>query len=401
MDLAALFAAVEDAPPVAAADVVGDHLKELLGASAVSLLVADLSGKALVRLTHDGHRGDATRRQEDESAERVPLRDSPQGRALKSQEVEVEADADGAAVFAPVTNRGEAIGVLELRLGSVPEEDTLADLVRVAHALAYVVVSNRRFTDLFEWGQRSAPLSLAAEIQRRLLPGSYTCEAGPVTVAGWLQPVEEIAGDTFDFSLERGTLHLSITDAMGHEVDAALAATTVVGALRNARRGGDDLTEQARRASSALSECIGGGVFATAHLVRVDLGTGTAAIVNAGHPLPLRLRSGEVSEVRLETDPPLGAVPGHRYRVQKLPLEPEDRVFFLTDGVLERNAAALDVGSILAATAGDHPRDAVQELMHALLEATGGDLQDDATVLCVEWHGDGARKRATSAGADR
>jgi hypothetical protein len=43
-----------------------------------------------------------------------------------------------------------------------------------------------------------------------------------------------VAGDTFDFSVDRDTLHLSITDAMGHEVDAAMLATLLVNALRNA-----------------------------------------------------------------------------------------------------------------------------------------------------------------------
>ena len=89
------------------------------------------------------------------------------------------------------------------------------------------------------------PLSLAAEIQHRLLPGSYTCEAGQFTLAGWLEPAGDVGGDTFDFALERDTLHLSMTDAMGHEVDAALLATVLVGALRNARRAGVGLAEQA------------------------------------------------------------------------------------------------------------------------------------------------------------
>ena len=33
---------------------------------------------------------------------------------------------------------------------------------------------------------------------------------------GWLEPAATIGGDTFDYSLARDVLHLSITDAMGH-----------------------------------------------------------------------------------------------------------------------------------------------------------------------------------------
>ena len=146
------------------------------------------------------------------------------------------ADVPPSGVFAPVTNRGEAIGVLELLLGEPPDEQVLAEVAFAAHALAYVIIANRRFTDLFEWGQRSVPLSLAAEIQHRLLPGSYTCEAGQFTIAGWLEPAGNVGGDTFDFALERGMLHFSLTDAMGHEVGDALLATLMIGGLRNARR---------------------------------------------------------------------------------------------------------------------------------------------------------------------
>jgi len=88
--------------------------------------------------------------------------------------------------------------VLDLSLTEVPDEQTLADVALAAHALAYVVIANRRFTDLFAWGQRSVRLSLAAEIQHRLLPGSYTCEAGQFTLAAWLEPARDVGGDTRD-----------------------------------------------------------------------------------------------------------------------------------------------------------------------------------------------------------
>jgi hypothetical protein len=183
-----LLGAVENAPPVAAADVVGERLAVAFGATAVSFLIADYSSQALIRLGHDGD-GAATRTHGHETAQRVRPPDGAHGRVLASQNVESIIDASGVQVLAPVTSRGEAIGVLELRLPEAPEDQTLADIATAAHALAYVVIANRRYTDLFEWGQRSVPLTLAAEIQHRLLPASYTCEAGQFTLAGWLPPV--------------------------------------------------------------------------------------------------------------------------------------------------------------------------------------------------------------------
>ncbi|GAA2914579.1 hypothetical protein Acy02nite_17290 [Actinoplanes cyaneus] len=117
---------------------------------------------------------------------------------------------------------------------------------RTAHTLAFVIIANRRHTDLFEWGQRTTPFTLAAEIQRRLLPSSFTCEADSFTLAAWLEPAASIGGDTFDYSLARDHLHLSITDAVGHGVQSALTATLCVGSLRNTRRGGGTLLDQAQ-----------------------------------------------------------------------------------------------------------------------------------------------------------
>jgi serine phosphatase RsbU (regulator of sigma subunit) len=370
-------------------------------ATAVAFLIADYSGHALIRLGHHGD-GTATRTHGHghETAERVLLSEGAHGRVLASQNVEVTNGASSVEVLAPVTNRGEAIGVLELRLPEAPDDQTLAHIAAVAHVLAYVIIANRRYTDLFEWGQRSVPLTLAAEIQHRLLPGSYTCEAGQFTLAGWLEPAGNCAGDTFDFSLERDTVHLSLTDAMGHNIAAAMLATVLVGALRNARRAGHNLQQQAASASTALADHAHHSEFVTGQLVSIDLHTRTANIVNAGHVCPLRLRGGHVESVELAADPPFGTVRDYPYRIQPLPLEPGDRLLFLTDGMLDRNAASLDVPALVAASGNHHPREAVQHLMTAVLEAAGGDLKDDATALCLDWHGGPERER-TSAGQPR
>src|SRR5215213_891394 len=400
LDLSKLLSAVEAAPPFSAADVLGERLASELDAREVSFLIADFSGHALIRLGHAGD-GAGTRTQGEETAVREPLIGSSPGRALASQALVLEQGANGTRVFAPVTNRGEAIGVLELVLGEAPDERLRAEVAFAAHALAYVVIANRRFTDLFEWGKRSVPLSLAAEIQHGLLPGAYTCEAGQFTLAGWLEPAGNVGGDTFDFALERGILHFSLTDAMGHEVAAALLATLMVGGLRNARRAGVGLAEQTRLANEGLTANAPQGGFVTGQVGRIDLRTGTATIVNAGHPLPLRLRDGRVERVELQADPPFGTVRGHEYRVQRLPLEPGDRLFFFTDGMLERNTTSVDVEDMVATGAKMHPREAVQHLTQAIFAATGGALIDDATAMCLDWHGGPARNRTSDSGANR
>ena len=290
--------------------------------------------------------------------------------------------------------------MLELGLDDEPDQETLATVSAGAHALAYVVIANRRFTDLFDWGQRSVPLSLEAELQHQLLPASYTCEGGQFTLAGWLQPAGDVGGDTFDFSVERDTLHLSITDAMGHTLNAAVLATVFVGALRNARRRGVNLAEQTQLANQALYGFGDDSDFVTGQVVRVDHASGLARFVNAGHPSPILIREGRAESVKLAPGLPFGISLDYDYRVQELQLEVGDRLVFLTDGILERNAAKVNAVEVLTQTRELHAREAVQALTQAVVDACGDVLRDDATVLCVDWHGGPTGERDASSGAD-
>ena len=414
--------AAEAASPVEAVEAVTRELGLALAATRVSFLIADLSGRALVRLAHvrlgpaegaaDSPLGSDERRAVEESATVLPFDGGPAEQAVRSQEVQVIApgsrrpSSDGSEqwrVLAPVTQRGEVIGLLELLLPVEPDDDSLEEIARLAHLLAFVVIANRRHTDLFEWGQRTRPLSLSAEIQHRLLPGPQTCEAGAFTLAGWLEPAAGIAGDTFDFSLARDALHLSLTDAMGHGVAAALAATLCVGSLRNARNEGASLLEQVTSTNEALLEHAAESAledFVTGLVGRIDLRTGAMDLVNAAHVAPYLDRGGRVTTLDLPVDLPLGLFADTTYSASRIALEPGDRIVFVTDGMLERNAVALDLPAQIRATRALHPRDAVRSLADRVLEATGHALSDDATVLCLDWHGGHGRDRGSVHGAE-
>ncbi len=192
-----------------------------------------------------------------------------------------------------------------------------------------------------------------------------------------------------------------MTDAMGHTVNAAVLATVMVGALRNARRRGVDLAEQSRLANEALCGFSGDDDFVTGQVVRIDNLSGTARIVNAGHPLPILIRGGRAENVNLAPGFPFGIAVDVEYHVQELVLQAGDRLVFLTDGLLEPNATDVNAMAIFTQTRHLHPREAVQALTQAVVKACGGVLRDDATVLCVDWHGGPAGERDASSGADQ
>ncbi|TXS62971.1 serine/threonine-protein phosphatase [Streptomyces sp. me109] len=395
MTLAGALAAAEAAAPVESLDVVARMLKEHLGAASVSFLITDFTGGSVVRL------GVAGSVETDEPARRITLRGTLYDDVIRTQRPSVEDMGEGGLVrlVAPVTNRGDAIGLLELFLPAAPDAEVMQEVSETAHALAYIVIANRSFTDVYQWGRRTAPLSLAAEIQHRLLPASLACEAAQFAVAGALEPADHVGGDTFDYVVDRDTVQLSVTDAMGHDVDAALLATLLVGALRRARRAGADLAEQGRQADQAVHE-HGRQGYVTGQLLRISLRDGTTEFVNAGHPWPLRMRDGQVQEITPKVDMPFGFHAPRSYRVQSLDLRPGDRLVMLTDGMLDRNAHTLDLPDLVVRTRALHPREAARALIAAVVEANHGHLQDDATVMCLDWHGIGHSHRDADTGAD-
>ncbi|MGY1439969.1 PP2C family protein-serine/threonine phosphatase [Streptomyces reniochalinae] len=393
-----LLAAVEQAPPVDSVAVVARILSEQLDARDVCFLITELGGETLWRLPalwpsregkQDPVRVPGTVFDTVIRTQRLHVTDAPPS----------EGRQGGHRVLSPVTLRGDAIGVLELIIPDPPSALGRQQIAQAAHALAYVVTANRRFTDLYEWGRRSTTPTLAAEIQQNLLPDALTVEAGQATVAGGLEPAGDIAGDTFDYSLDENTLHLSVTDAMGHNEPAALLATLVIGALRQTRRAHATLAQQARAAHQAILD-HGNEATVTGQLLRIDLTTGRALLVNAGHPWPMRLRDGRVTVVEPHIDLPFGSPWHGAYRVQELGLRPGDRFVLYTDGMTERNTVGLDLPAVIARDAHLHPREAVRFMTRALVEATGGNLLDDATVVCLDWHGSGSSRRTSETGAD-
>jgi len=181
---------------------------------------------------------------------------------------------------------------------------------------------------------------------------------------------------------------------MGHGLRASMCATLAVTAMRNCRRGGQGIVEQAAVANKVLHEQFDGEMFVTALLMEVDITTGQATAVNAGHPLAWRHGPQSVGPLELAPDPPLGMFAGGDYHPQPVRLVPGERLVLLTDGILEAgpdrdNTLGIDRFAALVAEHRDTvPREFVRQVTRAVLAHRGdGDLLDDATLLCLDWTG--------------
>ncbi|KAB1915067.1 PP2C family protein-serine/threonine phosphatase [Micromonospora sp. AMSO31t] len=310
----------------------------------------------------------------------------PAWRCFDHQEPTV---SEGTGWF-PVGMRGERRGVL--RISPVPGDPAaLAELDAVATALGHELAAVAATTDIYLTARRSRRLTLAAEMQWELLPGRSRIRPS-FSLAGQLEPAYAVRGDGFDWSDDGHRLWLSVINGSGEGVAASMLTSLATHALRNARRAQLGLADQAALADQATYALHRGEQHLSALLLELDLATGTLNVVDAGSPRLVLLRDGEVTEQVLDKQFPLGMFEGTDYREQRFELRRGDRLFVVSDGVIDATSERIRYGEtaldrFLRRTGPMEPLDAVRSLIGDLRAFVAGDLVDDAVVVCLDWLG--------------
>jgi hypothetical protein len=326
-------------------------------------------------------------------------------RTVTIQHVPAGEGRDGYRVWVPLVDGTERLGVLSLLASDIGE--AMLDHYRALASLAgLMIVAKSGYSDTFARVRRSGKMAVQAElIWGFLVPRTFATDR--VLVAATLEPAYEAGGDAFDYSVRGDHLHVSIFDALGHDLAAGLLASVGVASCRSTRRAGGTLSDVVRRADHAIAGQFADIRFVTALLCDLDLSTGLFSWIPCGHPPPLLIRGNKViKELARRPVPPLGlgsidtAHPdsehpdgGATAPVNTERLEPGDRVLLYTDGVTEGRSAdgtpfGLDRLSdfiIRHSNDGISAPETMRRLNHAISEYQRGRLQDDATIVLVEW----------------
>jgi hypothetical protein len=386
-DWAGVLAHVINAAHLAAGEelssVVDDAVRPL--GLAAEVFVVDLAQRVLTSVAP-------------ECGDQLDVDATPAGRCYQLGEEVPGPDAHGGRVlWVPVLDGTDRIGVLRVGLGDAADDAELRRWLWVlAGGLGHILVTKLVYSDHLRRIRTNGPLSRNAELLWQLLP-PRTFATERVVVSALLEPYADVAGDAYDYNVERGVVDLAVFDAAGHDLQAGLTTALALTALRNARRAAEtDLLALAEHVDEVISAQPGALQFATAVLARLDTTTGTLDYLIAGHPAPLLLRGGRVVK-ELDATPrvPLGiTVAGApRGRVSREQLLPGDTLLFYSDGVVEARDRDGEffgeerlVELVERAAAEDlSAPEMLRRLAAAALGHQGGLLQDDATLLLVEW----------------
>jgi len=176
---------------------------------------------------------------------------------------------------------------------------------------------------------------------------------------------------------------------MGKGIRAAAISAISIGAFRSARRAGANPRDCARAIHRAIDE-LQTNAFVTAVIGFWDQRRAEFSWTNCGHLRPLLVRDGRVRELVADTTYPLGILGRERtFPSSTVPVRPGDRVFIYSDGIVE---APMGDGErfglerlkrLLVQTAGQPPAATAAALERSVLQATGGEIADDATQLLL------------------
>jgi serine phosphatase RsbU (regulator of sigma subunit) len=356
--------------------VAADHLRESCGADRVEVLLGDLTMTSL-----------------------RPVLDpaGPHGgqlelRCLGSQRPVVDTAPTGLArMLLPMTAWGDRLGVLRVETGQTADQELTDYLTDIADELALALRAAGKDTDRYRRVQRRERLTMAAELQWELLPGR-ALSGERFRLAGALEPAYAMYGDHYDWAVTGDRLTVTVLNGHGDGIEAALLTTVAVNAMRNARRSGAGIVEQAELASDAIFARHGGGAHVSTLLLEIDLTAGVVEAVDAGSPRALITHDGDIRPVTLEQQLPLGMFDDGRYETQRFRLDGGDRLLVVSDGVhaaAPGGKLAYGMSALLTAlrrTRLQPPTEAVGTVVRGLRDYHAGlDPEDDAVVVCLDW----------------
>ena len=366
--------------------MAAEHAARMAGASGCRVHLVTRDQQSLVLLWSGG---------DGQAPDQGPLRveGTLAGRAYRDAENLLTGDRQ--RLWMPLLDGTERLGVLEVVVRPEDAERLAAALRPLVTLIAELIVSKGQYTDTFERTRRALPMGVAAEMLWRQLP-PMTFASDRFVVSAQLEPWHEVGGDAFDYSIDGDVLRLAVFDGMGHGLGATLLAAVALSAYRNSRRSGAGLIRTAEIIDAVLSEQFGTDSFVTGVLVELDLTSGRLTSLCAAHPAPLLIRQGKaVGELQTDPGVPLGF--GDRTdTVGKASLEPGDRILLFSDGVVEArgtDGAFFGTDRLIDLLARQEarqqtPPETLRRLILAVLEHQQGALQDDATLLMLEWAGD-------------
>ena len=237
---------------------------------------------------------------------------------------------------AGMLSKGNAVGVLRVYTEHEQRFSQFKiDLLKSVAAQAAAAIENTRLAEeAREAEETERQVAMAADVQQRMIPQEPPTVRG-LDLASVYVPCYTLGGDLYDFiPLPPDNIGLVVADVSGKGVPASLIMASVRAALRAQVDNVYYLYEIVRRLNVMLFRDTKVGEFVTLFYGVYDARNRRLTYCNAGHPPPMLLRDGKVTELSTE-NMILGVDPSEPYRQEFCDLRPGDTLLIYTDGVTD------------------------------------------------------------------
>jgi serine phosphatase RsbU (regulator of sigma subunit) len=297
------------------------------------------------------------------------------------------ANADGSEKVA-----GQLLGALYLdsrRTTAFSNVDR--QILDALSAQAASILDNARLVEKEREQRRlEQELAIAREIQQGLVPQGLR-EFPYLEVKGIHLPCHGVGGDYYDvFPLSDESTAFLVADVTGKGLGAALLTTMLQGALSGMKLGVAP-EKVFNHVNRFLCEHASVGRCATMFFGRINAG-GILEYLYGGHPSPLLIRDGKVSDLYTEGTLPVGLADEVMFEATRIQLEPNDVLVLFSDGIVEAANTQNELFGFerLNEVTAQCAQASIETVMKTILDAVeefsrGAAQADDLTLLIVRY----------------
>lgn len=250
--------------------------------------------------------------------------------------------------YAPIERTGWSMAVIipyNDIYGGIRKVNALVRALQILGVLLlafilYLAVRNQvKLRDVSEKKNRiENELHIARDIQMSMLPKTFPPypKRQDLEMYGTVIPAKEVSGDLYDFHLHDERLFFCIGDVSGKGIPASLVMATTQSLFRTTSAREHDPARIVAAMNDSMVEANESNMFVTFFVGVLDLSNGHLMYCNAGHNAPVVMHSGRNARLlEVESNLPLGVMPGYRYLGQEADIASGESLFLYTDGLTE------------------------------------------------------------------
>ena len=242
-------------------------------------------------------------------------------------------------VVLPLKDSENLLGFLALSSRSAGYRYTAEDfnlLGVLSNQMVTALTNARLYVDSLERLRLEEEVNMARQIQLDLLPSCPPlCPVSIISASS--TPSRTVGGDFYDFIplKDKNRLGIVIADASGKGMPAALMVTQIQAILRSEVNNGNSIKQVLENMNQQVAISTSSEKYVTLFYAELDQTNCILHYANAGHNYPLLIRANGEVELLETGGPIIGAFPNIKYASDSVQLNPNDVLFFFTDGLSE------------------------------------------------------------------